>query len=313
MAYAMRTLTCRRRQADVLGDGLVRTAALMLALAWACPSVAQAPETVTFASADDKVKLTGFVFLPDAKRWPGKRPAVVLLHGRSGVFSSVAKEYDASTLGSRTVLWGRFWAERGYVGLYVDSFGPRGYHKGFEAGTNDGRRPAEVNEITVRPQDAYMGLKYLRSRAEVQPDRVFLQGWSNGGSATLSAMARDTVAKSVLPVAPTAETGFRAAIAVYPACTPVSKFYGSGYRPYAPLLLLIGAEDEEVSYANCQKFATAARAAGSELEFVSYAGAQHSYDTPTAKRKSVPANVRATDDTKLRAEVFFGKLLATSK
>ena len=84
-------------------------------------------------------------------------------------------------------MWGKFWAERGYVGLYVDTFGPRGYARGFEAGTNDGSRPQEINEITVRPFDAYMGLKYLRGRGDVQKERVFLQGWSNGGSAALSA------------------------------------------------------------------------------------------------------------------------------
>ena len=270
---------------------------------------AQTPETVTFDSADGKVKLTGFLYLPDARNFPGARPAVVMLHGRSGVYSSAAKKYDATTLAARTTMWGKFWAERGYVGLYVDTFGPRGYAKGFEAGTNDGRRPPGINEITVRPFDAYMGLKFLRARADVNRDRVFLQGWSNGGSAALSTMALHTVGMDK----PTPETGFRAAIAVYPGCTPVTKHYGHDYRSYAPVLLLIGTEDEEVSYRNCEKLASANRTAGGDLEFVSYAGATHSYDTPTPKRTAIAANVDAAADTKLRAEAFFKRFAEPAK
>ena len=264
---------------------------------------AQTPEVVAFDSADGDVKLTGFLYLPDFKEWPGLRPAVVMLHGRSGVFSSNAKKFDATTLSARTVMWGKFWAERGYIGLYVDTFGPRGYARGFEAGTNNGSRPKEINEINVRPFDAYMGLKYLRTRKDVQKDRVFLQGWSNGGSAALSTMAEKTIGAENA----TAESGFRAAIVLYPACTPVAKNFGTNYRAYAPLLLLIGTQDEEVSYANCEKLAQGSRKG--DVEFVRYLGATHSYDAPNLTRLAVNANVEATLDTKMRAEAFFRKFL----
>lgn len=270
-------------------------------------ATAQTPEAVSFDSADGKVKLTAYLFLPDASAWSGARPAVVMLHGRSGVFSANAKRFDASTLSVRTVMWGKFWAERGYVGLYVDTFGPRGFHKGFEAGTNDGRRPAEINEITVRPFDANMGLKYLRTRRDVNKDQVFLQGWSNGGSAALSTMHADSIGIEKPAIAP----GFRAAIALYPGCTPVSKHYGATYRSYAPVLLLIGSEDEEVSFPNCERFAASAR--NGDVQFISYPGATHSYDTPSPKRTGVAANVDATTDSKLRAEAFFKKFLTPAK
>lgn len=279
----------------------------LLAMLCISTAFAQAPEQITFDSADGALKLSAYLYLPDAKTWPGQRPAIVMLHGRTGVFSSNAKRYDATTLSSRAVMWGRYWAERGYVGLYVDSFGSRGYHKGFEAGTNDGRRPREINEITVRPFDAYMGLKYLRSRSDVQKERVFLQGWSNGGTAALSTMAE----KSIGMEKPTSVTGFRAAIAVYPGCSSVNKQYGANYRSYSPVLLLIGTEDEEVSFRNCEKLAQTARSG--DVEFIRYAGVTHSYDTPSAKRTSVKANVEATEDTKTRAEVFFKKFLVPEK
>jgi carboxymethylenebutenolidase len=276
-------------------------------LLWLPGAFGQTPETVAFDSADGKLKLTGYLYLPDAKVWPGPRPAIVLLHGRTGVYSSRAKRFDATTLSARTTLWGRFWADRGYAGLYVDTFGPRGHHRGFDAGTNDGRRPSEINEITVRPLDAYQGLKYLRGRRDVQPDRVFLQGWSNGGSATLATLAERTFGGNE----PRPEAGFRAAIAVYPACARITKFYGQSFRTYAPVLLLIGTEDEEVSYRQCEKLAQTSRRG--DIEFVRYSGATHSYDTPAARRQAVAANLAATEDTKARSEAFLKRFLTPER
>ena len=116
-------------------------------------------------------------------------PAVVMMHGRAGAYSSAADgRYDASTLSRRHRMWGELWARQGYLAILVDGFGPRGYPQGFPR-FSYGRRPPEVDEVAVRPLDAYGALAYLRTRADVVPDRIGLQGWSNGGSATLSAMA----------------------------------------------------------------------------------------------------------------------------
>ncbi len=262
-------------------------------------AMASVPETVTLDStartSSGATPLTGYLYLPDAKRWPGARPAIVLLHGRSGVFSSGAKSYDVHHLSSRTQQWGQFWADRGYIGLYVDSFSTRGYATGFAAGTNDGSRPKEVNEITVRPLDARQGLEFLSRRKDVQANAIFLQGWSNGGSATLASMVQDNV--------PATGPRFRAAIAVYPACTQVAKHFGTPYQSSAPLLLLIGSEDEEVSYRNCEKLAQS----GKNVAFVGYSGASHGYDFPTAKRQGIAANATATEDTMRRVEAFLAR------
>ena len=82
------------------------------------------PKTVHFMSDDGKTKLTGYLWLPQAR---GPHPAVVMMHGRHGAYSSLAHGvYDAHTLTKRHKMWGEFWAERGYVALHVDGFGPRG-------------------------------------------------------------------------------------------------------------------------------------------------------------------------------------------
>src|SRR5215468_6750187 len=70
-------------------------------------------------------------------------PAIVMLHGRSGPYStnvnedctwvgrSISSDCDATTLSKRHAMWGQYWAERGYLALLVDSFGPRGKAHGF--------------------------------------------------------------------------------------------------------------------------------------------------------------------------------------
>ena len=116
------------------------------------------PDTVSFPSLDGRTKLVGYLFAP-ARRTPGPVPAMVLLHGRAGPYSSLANgRYDATTLSKRHTMWASFWARQGCFALLVDSFGPRGLPAGFPAGSH-AQRPTEINEVTVRPRDAYGGLQ----------------------------------------------------------------------------------------------------------------------------------------------------------
>ena len=230
------------------------------------------PETVTFPSTDGKTSLTGYVYRPEGA---GPFPAVVMLHGRAGVYSSLAKgRYDATTLSMRHRMWGRFWAERGYVGILVDSFGPRGYAGGF-AKHSYKDRPGVVSEQTVRPFDAYDAVRYLRARPDVGTKPVAVQGWSNGGMAVLSVMGMTSASS---------ELRFVSAIAEYPSCR--TQDLQKDYRPYAPLIILSATDDDEV-----------------------YQGAHHSYDDPGKTKQSHEPNRVATEDTKRRAEAWFARVL----
>jgi len=83
---------------------------LILALLCLAPvAQAQTPQRVNFPSHDGKTTLTGYLFLPAAQgRAPAqKRPAIVMMHGRAGAYSSRANGvYDASTLSRRHQAWG---------------------------------------------------------------------------------------------------------------------------------------------------------------------------------------------------------------
>jgi carboxymethylenebutenolidase len=271
----------------------------------ALPAVALAqndvPKTVHFLSEDGSTRLVGYLFEP-ARRHSGPVPAIVLLHGRAGAYSSLAKgKYTAATLSKRHKTWGWHWAERGYIALLVDSFGPRGYAEGFSKGSYDDR-PQAVSEQTVRPLDAYGALRYLRGRNDVQTDRIGVQGWSNGAMTVLVTIGTQSPGIKN----PTRESGFRAALAEYPGCG--MEAIKGDYHNYAPLLMMVASADEEVSPERCEKFADKAKKSNS-LELVVYDGAEHNFDDPGKKKQSKRANRDATEDAFKRATRFFEREL----
>jgi dienelactone hydrolase len=261
------------------------------------------PERVTFASADGRTTLVGYVFTPEGAH-AARTPAVVMMHGRAGAYSSAAGGiYDASTLSKRHQQWGHLWAQQGYLAILVDGFGPRGYPHGFPRFSYE-TRPEELNEVTIRPLDAYGALSYLRTRSDVIADRVALQGWSNGGSATLATMANNAPAIT----SPTPATGFRAGLAFYPACGLKGKF-PDGIKPYAPIRMFHGSADEEVSPRGCAELVTRSRAIGGDIEYQLYPGATHDFDDPNPSHQNNPANAAATRDAISRAIAFFAGVL----
>jgi dienelactone hydrolase len=260
------------------------------------------PATVQFPSADGTTTLTGFVYTPKDKR-AERAPAVVMMHGRAGPYSINVKDrgpYNASTLSKRHKMWGESWSALGYVAVLVDSFGPRGYAGGFGRHTIN-ERPDAVNEITVRPFDAYGALAYLRGRSDVGPDRIGLQGWSNGGSAALAAMAVNAQRLA-------GTGGFRAALVFYAGCGLRGHFDAQGYRPYATVLAFHGTADEETSSKLCQRFVERSRALGGDIALKLYPGASHGFDDPG--RQTVSPNRNASADARASSEALFERILS---
>jgi dienelactone hydrolase len=260
------------------------------------------PERVTFMSGDGHTMLVGYVYRP-ARMTAPRVPAVVMMHGRAGAYSSLANGvYDASTLSLRHKAWGSEWAQAGYVAVLVDGFGPRGYPQGFPRYSYESR-PEQLSEMTARPLDAAGALAYLRTRPDVMPDRIGLQGWSNGGSTVLATMSPEP------SQIPTPAPGFRAALAFYPGCGLKGVFDDKPLHPTAPLLVLHGTADEEVSYRRCQALVEKSRAAGGTVDIKLYPGATHDFDSPARSRQKVDANAAATDDAVALSRQFFARYL----
>lgn len=257
-------------------------------------------ETVHFRSGDGQTELIGYLFRPSG---PGPHAAVVMLHGRGGPYSSLAKGvYTGETLSKRHKFWGEFWASHGYVALLVDSFGPRGFWRGFPKASYEDR-PSGVSEQTIRPLDAYGALAYLKGRSDVRRDRVGLQGWSNGAMTALVTMSSRAPGVSN----PSPASAFRAALVFYPGCG-MEAIQGS-YAPYAPVQMFVGTEDVEVSPKRCITWEKRVQSAGGSIELTAYEGAQHDFDEPSASRQRNESNAAATRDAVRRAEEFFGRQL----
>lgn len=261
---------------------------------------ARGAETVHFPSGDGQTDLIGYLYQPSG---PGPHAAVVMLHGRGGPYSSLAKGvYTGDTLSKRHKFWGEFWANRGYVALLVDSFGPRGYWRGFPRASYEDR-PSVVSEQTARPLDAYGALAYLRTRPDVRADRIGLQGWSNGGMTALVTMSSHAPGVSN----PSPPTAFRAALVFYPGCG-MEAVQGS-YLPYAPIQMFVGTADAEVSPKRCTTWEKRVHAAGGPIDLTVYDGAEHDFDDPSPSRQRNESNAAATRDAIRRAEDFFARQL----
>jgi dienelactone hydrolase len=262
-------------------------------------SAAADPDTVFFPSADGKTDIVGYLFAPATA---GPHPAIVMLHGRSGPYSSnvnatctlVSRSQpspcNAAGLSKRHKMWGNYWAQHGYIALLPDSFGPRGKAHGFGRHTHDDPERDDVNERTVRPLDAEGALTYLRGRDDVDHTRIFLQGWSNGASTALNVMARQGGQTSA----------YRAALVFYPGCGTGS-LLGPELSTSAAITMFLASDDEEVSPVNCMHVADRSREAGTRIDVVTYRGATHDFDEPSKSRQSVAGNREALADALKRA------------
>ena len=235
-------------------------------LAAALPLAAQA-EKVGFDS--DGTPITAH-WLPTAAS--GARPVIVALHGCSGLYRR-----DGVTLEERyTDYAARFNGEGMHV-LLPDSFGSRG--SGSICALRAGERRITVE---TRRGDVLAALAWLRQRPDVDPQRIVLLGWSNGGSTLLSALnsARATHADVA------------GAIAFYPGCAAHLK---QPYAAAAPLLMLLGADDDWTPPAPCERLMARTREAQPALDLVlkSYPDSRHGFDSrrPVRFRSDVPGGV----------------------
>lgn len=278
-------------------------ASLLLTLAMlAGPALAQTEVVVPAGGlSSSPAPLRAHLFLPAT---PGPHPAVVMLHGCGGAYAK------KGGLSPRHQMWGEYLASQGYAALMLDSFSSRGLQQ--VCTLKHSERPLKEAD---RVGDTYAALAWLRSRADVDARRIALLGWSHGGGVTLDAIRRKPAALA---------EGFSAAVSFYPGCTTRNKKAAS-FKPYAPLLLLIGEADDWTPAAPCKALAETARTNGAPMQIVTYPGAYHDFDNPGIKRvrlrTDVPNGVNpgqgvhtgpdpeAREDAKRRVIEFFANSL----
>jgi dienelactone hydrolase len=187
-----------------------------------------------------------------------------------------------------------------------DSFTTRGHAGGVCTDPSPGR--AEVSPFR-RVRDAYATLAYIRTLPYVDGSRVGLMGGSHGGSTTLASMVAPESEKELR--AQDRRAGFAAAVALYPGCAarlggwrvtrqagatgPITDYIGV-YKPVAPLLILIGENDDWTPAEPCRKLAEVAKKAGYPVAIKVYPGAHHSFDSNNPVRY-VAARVNANSSS----------------
>lgn len=265
-------------------------------------------------------------------------PATMLKPEGPGPFPAVVIMHDCSGLGPRSsgapIRWARVLVERGYAIVMPDSFTARGHASGVCTNPSPSR-----NDVAParRTPDAYAALAYLRTLPYVDGSRIGIMGGSHGGSTTLASMVAPQ--RDNEPLAREKRTGFAAAVALYPGCAarmgewrtereagrdgPITNYVGA-YKPVAPLLILIGENDDWTPAEPCRKLTEVARQAGYSVSIKVYPGAHHGFDSnspvrydparvnsnsPTGRGATTGGDLKAWDDSIREVLTFFGQHL----
>ena len=241
----------------------MKRAGFVLALFLSCIAPAVAQTVVHFPSQapGKSVQLDALLYEPAGT---GNHPAVVFMHGCSGLWGATHEPK------AREAAWAQLLLDRGYVVLMVDSFTPRRTRNMCSPATFD------PGVYTARPYDAYAALAYLQSQPFVDPGRVAMMGWSEGGGAVLFTVGNN---------APHRNSGFRAAIAFYPGSCNASRL-GASWKSTVPLLVLIGEKDVWTPFGPC---VLALESAKPQVQIEVYPGAYHDFDWPGAPVRELKA------------------------
>jgi len=169
-----------------------RLIAVAIALLWSAAAPAQ--DLVHFPSYEDNgpgrssTVLDGYLLRPAAE---GRHPAVIFLHGCGGLFmrGGLFGLFMRGAIEPGELDWAGQLTRRGYAVLMVDSFGPRNH------GEMCSPSGFDLQLYRNRARDAYGALLFLQAQPFVQPDRVGLIGWSQGGGDVLFAIGTPSFAR----------------------------------------------------------------------------------------------------------------------
>ncbi len=236
-------------------------------------SMTGAAETVNFNSSDGTV-LKALVFHPPASASDqAKRGVVIALHGCGGLYATTGSR--KGQLNARHQAMAELLLAEGYSVVFPDSLTPRG-----ESELCTQKIGSRKIDQTERRADVQGALVWVAAQSWAHPNRMALLGWSHGGSAVLSgtdATRADVRGQAVKPAI---------AVAFYPGCSAAIK---SGYKPSAPLVLMLGEKDDWTPPGPCVALG---KEVGAEVNL--YADSYHDFDNPVGEvrlRKDVPNGV----------------------
>lgn len=230
---------------------MTRLAAFAISLALCASAAAQhAPLVINnHTVGGPRSHKTGALWLPKGAAAPFA--AVVVLSGCNGVKHT-------------TRVWARRLASWGYAALIVDSFTPRGLK-------NVCHRGGELSGAE-RAKDAFAGAAYLRTRPDIDPDRIAVLGYSHGGWTALEAATKSLVDQN-------GGKAFAAVVAYYPICLREAPPLASDVQ------IFIGGADDWSSPRHCQAMAAGYAGASAHRPLLKiFPAATHSFDVKREDR-----------------------------
>ena len=186
----------------------------------------------------------------------------------AGPYPAVVLSHPSGPLRQHMFEWAQRFLAAGYAVLVVDHLGPR----------NKSTNTDHSVSVTEYAQDDVAGLRHLRSLPFVDGKRIAQIGFSYGAMAGLRAASRSFRAKNL------GGERFAAIISVYPWCNHrlgrVERDHQWNFYDDTdiPLLLLLGADDDEADPRSCIDKARENAAKGLPVEFKVFPGTTHAFD-----------------------------------
>lgn len=210
-------------------------------------------ELIDKKDGKEKIKIEGFLSIP--KNINKKVPAVVLLHGITGVKEDIPKEHlneMADTLNEMDV-----------AAFIIDSQSSR-----------DVKTPQEILKrvtLSMRVVDAYAALHLLSTHPKIDKDKIGVLGLSRGGNVAMLAQSKK-IKKCFFE-----EDGlqFAAVVLCYPSCLLQLKNID---LVDSPILILLGEKDNITPTPWTLKYAEKIKATGANVEIKVYKNAHHAFD-----------------------------------
>ncbi|RBP09178.1 dienelactone hydrolase [Roseiarcus fermentans] len=203
----------------------------------------------------EEALIAGVLTLPAGAGPAAKVPAMVVVHGSSGVLKN---EWE--------------WAQRlnamGVATFVIDNFTGRGVS---ETATDQSRLSPAADVA-----GALAALRLLATHPAIDEKRIGVIGFSRGGSAALNA-ALEPIRRGVI------DDGLRFAahVAVYPGCAVA---WVSAHLDGSPILMLLGGKDDYTPAAFCLAYADRLRARGASISVIVYPDAYHGFDSAAPPR-----------------------------
>jgi dienelactone hydrolase len=200
----------------------------------------------------EKSVIAGVLTLPESMDMDARVPAMVVVHGSSGV---VQNDWD----------WAKRLNDMGIATFVIDNFTGRGVK---ETATDQSRLSPAADAA-----GALAALRLLATHPAIDSARIGVIGFSRGGAAAINS-ALEPIRRAVIDD----DLRFAAHVALYPGCALP---FVSAHLDGSPMLMLLGGKDDYTPASFCLAYVDELRAKGASVQAVVYPNANHAFDLKT--------------------------------